>query len=229
MQDAQAAVSRYFALIDDGRGTDFCYTAITSDVLEAQGGLFRCAKSIDTYVTTIRRRSYPTTLLEMKTLFYMVSDGITTHCAPDAACPRARFGAWAAEAGAPGVTWRTSSDPATATTLGDKVVAVVDPIRSSAKWITLYYQATDGRILRARWSTKPGSWNGSVVDTHAGTPFISGVRVVATSTQPDGSIDAWVRLRVGTAPVSVEQFHLVREGGTLRADSWVDVTAAATS
>jgi hypothetical protein len=228
LRQAQLAVSRYFTSMDEGRGLAFCTTAISTAAREAEGGTARCVARMDGYVAGIRRRALPAAILDLKALFYMVSSGITTHCTGGGSCPVARYGLWAREFTAPGVTWRTGSNPRLASTVGPDVVAVVDPARSSSAWLTLYYQAPDGRILRASWSTTPGSWRGSVVDTHAGQPFVSSVRVLAAHALPDGSIDAAVSLRVGTTP-TVERFRLVRENGTLRADSWTDVTSSVTS
>ena len=227
-QIARRAVGRYFAFIDEGRGTEFCAGAISAATLEAEGGIYNCATAIDGYVKQIRRRTFASALADMHVLFYMVDDGIGSHCATGRPCPRALYGRWADESASPGVAWRTSSDPRLASSVGGKIVAVVDPRRSSPDRITLYYQAPDGRILRASWSTTFGSWHGSVVDTHAGDPFISHVEVLGARRTTGGSIVADVRLRIGTAAPTVEQFRLVNEDGSWRADSWVDVTAALT-
>jgi len=228
LRQAQLAVNRYFGSMDEGRGLAFCTTAISTAAREAEGGIARCAAKMDGYVAGIRRRALPAAIADLQALFYMVSSGITTHCTGAAPCPVARYGRWAREFAAPGVTWRTGSNPRLASTVGPDVVAVVDPVRSSAAWLTLYYQAPDGRILRGSWSTAPGSWRGSVVDTHAGEPFVSDVRVLAARVMPDGSIEATVSLRVGTTPTA-ERFRLVHENGTLRADSWADVTSSVTA
>jgi len=228
LRQAQRAVSRYFTSMDEGHGLAFCATAISAAALEAQGGIDRCVAKMDRYVSGIRRRALPAAILDLQALFYMVSSGVTTHCDGAGSCPVARYGLWARAFTAPGVTWRIGTDPRLASTIGADVVAVVDPRASSPNWITLYYQVPDGRILRASWSTTPGSWRGSVVDTHAGEPFVSGWRVLAARTLPDGSIDATVSMRVGTTP-TVERFRLVRENGALRADGWVDVTSSVTA
>jgi len=223
---AQRAVGRYFAFIDEGRGTEFCAEAISSATLEAGGGIYNCATAIDTYVKRIRRAAFPAAVTDMRVLFYMVSDGIGSHCSASRPCPRDRYARWARAFASPGVVWRTGSDPGLASTVGTRIVAVVDPRDTGPDWITLYYQASDGRIFRASWSTTPGSWHGSVVDTHAGDPFISHVHVLATHRTSDGSLVAIVSMRVGTAAPTVEQFRLVNEDGSWRADSWADVTAA---
>ena len=223
---AQRAVGRYFALIDEGRGTEFCSAAITSATLDAEGGVYNCATSIDGYVKRIERQTFGAALTDMHLLFYMVNDGIGSHCWSGRPCPRRLYGRWASESASPGIDWRTSSDPRLASSIGAKIVAVVDPRLSSPSRITLYYQASDGRILRASWSTVYGSWRGSVVDTHAGQPFISHVHVLATERTSDTSLVAVVSVRIGTAAPTVEQFQLVEEGGGWRADSWTNVTAA---
>ncbi|HVP75727.1 MAG TPA: hypothetical protein VMS63_06875 [Gaiellaceae bacterium] len=225
-QLAQRAVGRYFAFIDQGRGAEFCSEAISGATLDAEGGIYHCATTIDRYVSQIRRRTFAAALTDMHLLFYMVDDGIGSHCLAGRPCPRNLFARWASESASPQIDWRTGSDPRLASSLGARVVAVVDPRRSSPDRITLYYQAPDGRILRASWSTAFGSWRGSVVDTHAGDPFVSHVRVLATRRTGDSSLVATVSMRVGTAAPTVEQFQLVEEGGSWRADSWVDVTAA---
>jgi hypothetical protein len=227
-QLAQRTLSRYFALIDAGRGADFCSTAITSATLAAGGGVYRCAAKIDAYVRRIHRTTFPAAVLDLEALFYEVDDGSESHCTPGGACPRSRYVVWAREAADTGVSWKAGSDPHLARSVDGRVVAVVDPARSSPSWITLYYQAPDGRILRASWSTARGSWRGSVVDTHAGWPFISHVRVLATRRLPDGSLSAFASARIGTADPVLERFRLVREGGRLRADTWVNVTDAFT-
>ncbi len=227
-QMAQRAVGRYFAFIDQGRGTEFCSEAISAATLDADGGIYNCATAIDGYVKRIQRQTFAAALTDMHVLFYMVDDGIGSHCWTGQPCPRNLYGRWAGESASPGVGWRTSSDPRLASSIGTKIVAVVDPRLSSPDRITLYYQASDGRILRASWSTAFGSWRGSVVDTHAGDPFISHVRVLATRRTSDASLVALVSMRVGTAAPTVEQFQLVDEDGSWRADSWVNVTAALT-
>jgi len=225
-QIARLTVGRYFTLMNEGRGADFCGEVISSATLDAEGGVYHCAPNIDGYVKRIRRQSFASAVTDLHALFYMVADGIASHCATGRRCPRSRYGGWAGESAPPGVAWRTSSDPRLASTTGNEIVAVVDPRRSSPSWITLYYQAADGQILRASWSTATGSWRGSVVDTHEGRSFISGVQVLSAQRAADGSIVADVGIRVGTAPATVERFRLVREGGTWRADTWTDVTSA---
>ena len=229
LQIAQRAVGRYFAFIDEGRGTEFCSTAITSAALDAEGGIYGCAPSIDGYVKRIQRQTFGAALTDMHLLFYMVNDGIGSHCWSGRPCPRRLYGRWASESASPGVDWRTSSDPRLASTIGTKIVAVVDPRLSSPSRITLYYQASDGRILRASWSTAYGSWRGSVVDTHAGQPFISHVHVLATERTSDTSLVADVSMRIGTGAPTVERFQLVEESGSWRADSWTNITPALTA
>ena len=228
LQRAQRAVNRYFTAMNEGDGLAFCGTAVSAAVRESEGGIYHCVAKMDGYVAGIRKRALPAAVFDLQALFSMVSNGITTHCGLAGSCPVDRFALWATEFAGPGVTWRMGTDPRLASSVGSDVVAVVDPALSSAKWITLYYQAPDGQILRASWSTAPGSWRGSVVDTHAGRPLLSDVHVLAARAMRDGSIDATVSLRVGTAP-TVEQFRLVVQNGMLRADSWVDVTATLTA
>jgi hypothetical protein len=216
-------VNRYFARLNGGRGAAFCTGSITSTTLRAEGGLARCTASIDGYVNRLRKQTYALTLQSMHYLFTMVSGGISLHCTGTDACPSWAYGTWASELYSDEVVWVTSSDAGLASSLGRKVVAVVDPRASNPSWITLYFQAWDGRILRASWSTRPGSWRGSVVDTHAGGPFVSHVHVVATQRTAPDTIVALVSLRVGTSPRTWESFHLVHENGAWRADTWRQV------
>jgi hypothetical protein len=216
---AQQTVSRYFALLNAGNGTAFCTGSITTATLRAEGGLAGCIASSGGYVERMRKATYALTLQKLHYLFTMLSDGINLHC--DAKpCPSWHFGTWAGETYPGEVEWVTSTDPKLASSMGRKVVAVVDPAASSTSWITLYFQAWDGRILRASWSTKPFGWRGSVVDTHAGGPLISNVRVVTAERTAPNTIVALVSMRVGTSPRSWESFHLVREDGRWRADTW---------
>jgi hypothetical protein len=228
-QIAQRTIDRYFTLIDQSRGTTFCNEAVTATTVYAEGGVFRCAARIDGYVKSIQRRTFAAAVTDMHLLFYMVSDGIGSHCWAGRRCPQQLYGRWAEESAAPPVSWRTSSNPRAASSLDGKVVAVVDPRRSNPKRITLYYQASDGRILRASWSTAFGAWRGSVVDTHAGDPFISDTRVLATWKTHDGALVALVSMRLGTAAPIVERFRLVNENGSWRADSWANVTNSLTA
>ena len=228
-QIAQRTIDRYFALIDQSRGTTFCNEAVTATTVYAEGGVFSCVRRIESYVKAIRRRTFAAAMTDMHLLFYMVSDGIGTHCSVGRRCPQRLYGRWAEESAAPPVSWRTSSNPRAASSLDGKVIAVVDPRRSNPSRITLYYQASDGRILRASWSTAFGTWRGSVVDTHAGNPFISDTHVLATWTADDGSIVALVSMRLGTAARIVERFRLVKENGSWRADSWANVTSSLTA
>ena len=216
-QIAEVALARYTWLLDTGRGTAFCNGAITAATLEAEGGADRCATTIDGYVHRLEKQGYQSVLLDMHYLFTMLSDGIVDHCPTHAACSSWSYGRWASETYPGEVVWKTGSDPALASSTGRKVVAVVDPA-STTRWITLYYQAWDGRILKARWSTKLGSWRGWVIDTHRGAPFLSHVRVLVTRRIGD-RIVARVSMRVGTMPMK-EQFTLVREAGSWRVDTW---------
>lgn len=219
-QIAQRAVGTYFARLDGGRGDAFCAHSITSTTLRAEGGLGRCTASIDGYVKRMQRQSYALTLQSMHYLFTMLSDGINLHCIGTTPCQSWHYGTWASESYPDEVVWVTSTDPSLASSLGPRVVAVVDPRASSPRRLTLYYQAWDGRILRASWSTELGSWRGSVVDTHAGGPFISRVRVVTARRTAPNTMVALVSLRVGTSPRSWESFRLAREDGIWRADAW---------
>jgi hypothetical protein len=219
-QIAQHALTSYFALLNGGRGAEFCSEAITPATLQAEGGLYACAANITQYVKRLEQESYSATLQDMHYLFYMVADGITLHCKAPRPCPASQYGRWANLVSAGEVDWRTGTDPTAASSMGAKVRAVIDPSASNPHWITLYYQAWDGRILKASWSTKPFGWRGSVVDTHAGLPFISGVQVVGTSRRGPRSIVARVMLRTGTGPRRLEEFHLVLQDGRWRADSW---------
>jgi hypothetical protein len=216
---AQQTVGRYFALLDASRGSAFCGESITSATVRAAGGIYNCAASIDGYVRKVERQRYATALENMHYLFSMLSDGITTYCRPGIRCPSSQFARWASKTYPGTVRWRTSTNPRLASSVGSRVVAVVDP-RSSTRWITLYFQASDGRIFRASWSTTFGSWQGSVRDTHAGKPFISDVHVVSAVRIGPDTILARVGLRIGTLPRSYEEFRLVREGGRWRADTW---------
>ena len=215
---AQSTVGRYFAQLDEGRGAAFCGGSLTAATLAAEGGIHRCIANIDGYVKRVEHAGYPAALLDMEALFYDVADGVESHCPGRSACPSSSFGRWANEAAQNFEVWRTGSDPRRASNAGRTVV--VDPAGSNTHWITLYYQAVDGRIFKARWSTVYGSWRGSVVDTHAGPPWISRVAVTSARLLADGSIRADVAFTVGTAPRSFEDFRLVREGGAWRADTW---------
>jgi hypothetical protein len=219
-QIAQRTLTSYFALLNEGRGSEFCSEAITSATLNAEGGLYACATNIAHYVERLERESYSATLQDLHYLFYMVADGIVLHCKTARSCPASQYGRWANLVSPGEVDWRTGSNPSLASSMGAKVRAVVDPSASNPGWITLYYQAWDGRILKASWSTKPFGWRGSVVDTHAGIPFISDVQVVETSRRGPGSIVARVMMRTGTGPRRLEEFHLVRQNGRWRADTW---------
>jgi len=219
-QIAQQTVERYFRLLDEGRGAEFCSGAITAETLQVEGGIYRCAATISGYVRNIERRSFAATLQDLHDLFMMVSDGIGLHCQPGKRCPSSLYGRWASENAGGEVDWRTADDPRLASSTGTKVVAVVDPRHSSPSWITLYYQAWDGRILRASWSTELGRWKGSVVDTHAGVPFVSDVQLVDVTRVGPRSMVAHLTIRIGTRPPELQEFRLVREYGTWRADSW---------
>jgi hypothetical protein len=125
-QIAQRAVDRHFTLVDQGRGSEFCSEAITSATLDAEGGIYSCATAIDDYVKQIQRQTFAA-LTDVHLLFYMVDDGIGSHCSTGQPCPRNLYGRWAGESASPGVGWRTSSDPRQASSDGAKIVAVVDP------------------------------------------------------------------------------------------------------
>jgi hypothetical protein len=224
-QIAQRAVSRYFSLLNEGRGPEFCSEAITSTTLAAQGGIYACAPNISGYVKRLERQTYSATLQDLHYLFYMVADGIVLHCRAAHPCPSSLYGRWANLTSPGEVEWRTSTDPNLASSMGARVRAVVDPLQSTPARITLYYQAWDGRILKASWSTKPFGWHGSVVDTHAGVPFISGIHVVGTSRRGPDTLVARVSIRTGTGPPALEEFRLVYEGGRWRADTWRRGTA----
>lgn len=224
-QIAERTLSRYFALLNEGRGSEFCSRAITSTTLEAEGGIYSCAPNISGYVKRLERESYSATLQDLHYLFYMVADGINLHCRGARPCPSSKYGRWANLSSPGEVDWLTGSNPSLASSTGAKVRAVVDPLESNPARITLYYQAWDGRILRASWSTKPFGWHGSVVDTHAGVPFISDLRVVSTSRRGPGTIVARVSIRTGTRPPTLEEFRLVRENDRWRADTWRNGTA----
>jgi hypothetical protein len=219
-QIAERTLTRYFSLLNEGRGSEFCSQAITATTLAAEGGIYACAPNISAYVKRLERRTYGATLQDLHYLFYMVADGIVLHCRGAHPCPSSKYGLWANLVSPGEVDWRTGSDPGLASSMGAKVRAVVDPLESTPARITLYYQAWDGRILRASWSTKPFGWHGSVVDTHAGVPFISGVRVVSTTRRGPDTIVARVSMRTGTGRPALEEFRLVRVGGLWRADTW---------
>ena len=219
-ETAQLSIARYFRLLDEGRGAEFCAEAISAAALHVHGGLYRCAADMSAYVRRLEQRSYAATLQDLHTLFMMVSDGIGIHCLQTRRCPSSSYGRWAKEQAPARVEWRTGADPGLASSVGSHVIAVVDPRHSSPSRITLYYQAWDGRILRASWSTEAGSWNGSVVDTHAGVPFISHVRVLSAVRTGPRRLDARVEIRVGSGPLEQQVFRLVREGSRWRADSW---------
>jgi hypothetical protein len=224
-QIAQHTVSRYFSLLNGGQGSQFCSQAITPTTLAAEGDIYACATDISGYVKRLERKTYDATLQDMHYLFYMVADGIVLHCRTAHPCPSSRYGRWANEISPGEVDWRTGTDPRLASSMGKKVRAVVDPTASTPQRITLYYQAWDGRILRASWSTEPFGWQGSVVDTHAGVPFISHVRVLGTSRRGPATIVARVSIRTGTGPPTMEEFRLVRQHGRWRADTWHAGTA----
>lgn len=219
-QIAQHTLTRYFALLDQGRGSEFCSEAITSATLEAEGGLYACTTNISHYVERLERESYSATLQDMHYLFYLVANGIVLHCRTAQPCPASQYGRWANLVSPGEVNWRIGTNPSLASSMGAKVRVVVDPTASNPDWITLYYQAWDGRILKASWSTKLFGWRGSVVDTHAGVPFISDIQVVGTSRRGPDSIVARVMMRTGTSPPRLEEFHLVFENGRWRADTW---------
>jgi hypothetical protein len=220
---AEQTISRYFALLNAGRGTKFCTGSITAATLRAEGGLAGCIRSSGGYVKRMRTQTYALTLQNMHYLFTQLSDGINLHCRAGAQCPSWHFATWATATYPGEIDWVTSTDAGLASSTGRKVVAVVDPARSSTHRITLYYQAWDGRILRASWSTKAGGWYGTVVDTHAGRPLITGVNIVTVRRTGPDAIVALVSLRVGILPRTWESFHLVREGGRWRADTWIQV------
>ena len=221
-QIAQQTIARYVGFLDAGRGAAFCNDSITSVTLSAEGGADRCVTNISSYVERVEKQGYAQALQNMHYLFMQLSDGITSFCPTGHACPSADYGRWAMATYPGEVHWVTSTDPSLASSTGRKVVAVVDPRASSPKWITLYYQAWDGRIFRASWSTKTGSWRGSVVDTHRGTPFLSSVHVLHTL-RTGNQMTVGVSMRVGIVAAS-EEFVLVREGGVWRVDSWHPLT-----
>lgn len=219
-QIARRTIARYFRFLDEGRGAEFCSQAISAATLRAQGGLYRCAAKMSGYVRGLERQSFGATLQNLHILFSMVSDGIGIHCDLTGPCPSSRYGRWAQQSAPNSVRWRTAVDPRLATSTSTKVVAVVDPLQSSPSWITLYYQAWDGRILRASWSTETGSWKGSVVDTHTGTPFVSLLGTANVSRSGPQTMVVHARIRVGTEPSQLEEFRLVQEGTGWRADTW---------
>lgn len=218
-QIAQRVLDRYFALLNSGDGARFCTEAISSAALAAQHDVGACSAAVSGYVAAVRRRTFAAALQDMHSLFYEVADAVGSHCAPSGPCSSADFAGWAEQSAPGAVVWLSGSDPRLASSSGGKVVAVVDPRRSDRRRITLYYQAPDGRILRASWRTTAGSWQGSVVDTRAGEPFVSRVSVVA-AWRLGGAIVADVDITVGTAAPSLQEFRLVEDGGTWRADSW---------
>jgi hypothetical protein len=217
-QVAQRTISRYIGFLDSGRGAAFCNDSITATTLRAEGGADRCMATIDGYVKRVEQQGWAQALQSMHYLFMQLSDGIVSNCATGRACPSSEFGRWAMKTYPGEVDWLTGTNPSLASSTGAKVVAVVDPTASSRRRITLYYQAWDGRIFRASWSTTLGSWRGSVVDTHRGTPFLSNIRVLHTTRTGDELI-ADVGMTIGTL-TRTEVFALVREAGSWRVDTW---------
>ena len=115
---ARRTIVRYFTLLDEGRGAEFCSSAISAATLRRQGSLYRCAAHISAYVRGLERRSFGATLQNLHILFMMVSDGIGLHCDQGRACPSSKYGRWAKETAPPGVVWRTADDPSLASSTG---------------------------------------------------------------------------------------------------------------
>ena len=214
---AQESLALYFKLINQGEGSAFCAEAVTAAFVANAGGPASCASGIDDYVKTSKQQAWAGAVEDMHYLFYQVQDGVDSHCRAKAPCSPRLFARWANAEAQGEIRWISSSDPRQAIERSSKPIAVVDPRRSTRKAITIYYQASDNRVLRARWATSWGSWRGSVSNTGLGEPFIARVQVLSATVQPDGSILAQTSFRTGGSD-QIKDFTLRLEDGSWRSD-----------